>query len=294
MKTTKNTENKKAKTEKSKSGENILRIYFNEISRIPLLTREQEDAIARAAARGDKAARDKLINSNLRFVVSVAKKYQGHGMPLADLINEGNIGLIYAVEKFDVERGYHFISYAVWWIRQSILKALYEKSRIIRLPVNQTNSLIHIEKARKTLADVGNSENQVQEIAQMLNVEENYVTDVMTISREVVSLEKILDAESGALSLERMIVDERYDTPEQEALRKSLEEDIEKILRTLDNKEAEIIRLHYGLGKRVPMSLQEIGDRFNLTKERIRQIEEKALTRLQHLSRKDKLAAYVA
>jgi RNA polymerase primary sigma factor len=294
MKTTKNNENRKARTERSKSGENVLRIYFNEISRIPLLTRDEEDTIAKAAAKGDKAAREKLINSNLRFVVSVAKKYQGHGMPLADLINEGNIGLIYAVEKFDVDRGYHFISYAVWWIRQSILKALYEKSRIIRLPVNQTNNLIHIQKAKKSLVDNGNSENHVQEIAQMLNVEENYVSDVMAISREVVSLEKILDADSGALSLESMIVDDRYDAPEQEALRKSLEDDIEKILKTLDNKEAEIIRLHYGLGKRVPMSLQEIGDRFNLTKERIRQIEEKALSRLQHLSRKDKLAPYVA
>jgi RNA polymerase primary sigma factor len=289
MKTTKNSVSKK---ERSKSGDNVLRIYFGEISRIPLLTRDEEDAIARAAAQGDKAARDKLINSNLRFVVSVAKKYQGHGMPLADLINEGNIGLIYAVEKFDVERGYHFISYAVWWIRQSILKALYEKSRIIRLPVNQTNSLIHIEKARKSLPS--NSENHVQEIAQMLNVEENYVTDVMAISREVVSLEKILDADSGSLSLESLIIDDRYDAPEQEALRKSLEDDIEKILGTLDNKEAEIIRLHYGLGKRIPMSLQEIGDHFNLTKERIRQIEEKALSRLQHLSRKTRLAPYVA
>jgi RNA polymerase primary sigma factor len=291
MKTLKN---KKTQTEKRKSGENVLRIYFNEISRIPLLTREEEDIIARAAANGDKAAREKLINSNLRFVVSVAKKYQGHGMPLADLINEGNIGLIYAVEKFDVERGYHFISYAVWWIRQSILKALYEKSRIIRLPVNQTNNLIHIEKARKSLRDGGSSDNKVQEIAQMLNVEENYVTDVMTISREVVSLEKILDAENGTVSLEKMIVDDRYDAPDQEALRKSLEDDIEKILGTLENKEAEIIRLHYGLGKRVPMSLQEIGDQFNLTKERIRQIEEKALSRLQHLSRKTRLAPYVA
>jgi RNA polymerase primary sigma factor len=294
MKTTNETRNKKSKAERSKSGENVLRLYFNEISRIPLLTREEEDAIARAAARGDKAAREKLINSNLRFVVSIAKKYHGHGMPLADLINEGNIGLIYAVEKFDVERGYHFISYAVWWIRQSILKALYEKSRIIRLPVNQTNNLIHIEKARKSLTDAGNGDNPVQEIAQMLNVEENYVTDVMAISREVVSLERILDAGNGVLSLESMIVDERYDAPEQEALRKSLEDDIEKILQTLDHKEAEIIRLHYGLGKRIPMSLQEIGDRFNLTKERIRQIEEKALSRLQHFSRKTKLAPYVA
>ena len=287
MKTRKNKETKRG-------SENVLRIYFNEISRIPLLTRDEEDTVARAAVQGDMAARDKLINSNLRFVVSVAKKYQGHGIPLADLINEGNIGLICAVDKFDVERGYHFISYAVWWIRQSILKALYEKSRIIRLPVNQTNNLIHIQKAKKSLSDRGNGENCVQEIAQMLNVEENYVTDVMAISREVVSLEKILDAESGAIVLENMIVDNRYDTPEQEALRKSLEEDIETILKTLDHKEAEIIRLHYGLGKRIPMSLQEIGDHFNLTKERIRQIEEKALSRLQHLSRKTRLAPYVA
>jgi RNA polymerase primary sigma factor len=289
MKTTKN-----KVPERTRAGESILRTYFNEISRIPLLTREQEDLYARAAAKGDKAAREKLINSNLRFVVSVAKKYQGHGMPLADLINEGNIGLIYAVEKFDVERGYHFISYAVWWIRQSILKALYEKSRIIRLPVNQTNNLIHIEKAKKSLPEYGNTDNYVQEIAQMLNVEENYVTDVMSISREVVSLEKILDTDNGVLSLESMIVDNRYDAPDQEALKNSLEEDIEKILKTLNNKEAEIIRLHYGLGKRIPMSLQEIGDRFNLTKERIRQIEEKALSRLQHLSRKNRLAPYVA
>jgi RNA polymerase primary sigma factor len=292
MKTT--VKENKARAERSKSSENILRIYFTEISRIPLLTREEEDVVARSVAHGDKAAREKLINSNLRFVVSVAKKYQGHGIPLADLINEGNIGLISAVEKFDVDRGYHFISYAVWWIRQSILKALYEKSRIIRLPVNQTNNLIHIEKAKKSLADYGNTENHVQEIAQMLNVEENYVTDVMAISREVISLEKILDAENGSLSLESLIIDDRYDAPEQEALRKSLEEDIEKILRTLDHKEAEVIRLHFGLGKRVPMSLQEIGDRFNLTKERIRQIEEKALSRLQHLSRKTRLAPYVA
>jgi RNA polymerase primary sigma factor len=283
---------KKRKTVKSSADESILRIYFKEISRIPLLNREEEDEAARAAAQGNIAARNKLINSNLRFVITVAKKYQGLGIPLADLINEGNIGLIKAVEKFDVNRGYHFISYAVWWIRQSILKALYEKSKLIRLPANHANNLIHIEKAQKMLA--GDSENQVQEIAQMLNIREHYVEDIMAISREVVSLEKLVDTDTGVSSLGNFVADNRYDDPEQAAMKKSLEHDIEEMLSTLDNKEAEVIRLHYGLGKRIPMSLSEIGDRFNLTKERIRQIEEKALLRLKNVSRRDKLAAYVA
>ncbi|MDR2718105.1 MAG: sigma-70 family RNA polymerase sigma factor [Treponema sp.] len=283
---------KKRKTGKSSADESILRVYFNEISRIPLMSREEEEGAARAAMQGNIAARDKLINSNLRFVITVAKKYQGMGIPLADLINEGNIGLIKAVEKFDVNRGYHFISYAVWWIRQSILKALYEKSKLIRLPSNHANNLIHIEKAQKMLA--GNTENPVQEIAQMLNIKEHYIEDIMAISREVVSLEKLVDTGAGAVSLGNFVIDNRYDDPEQAAMKKSLEHDIEELLGTLDSKEAEVIRLHYGLGKRIPMSLSEIGDRFNLTKERIRQIEEKALLRLQNISRKDKLAAYVA
>jgi len=288
------TKEKKMKTVKVNPDENVLAMYFSEISRIPLLTREEETEIARAAAQGDSAARDRLINSNLRFVVTVARKYQGMGIPLEDLINEGNAGLITAVEKFDVDRGYHFISYAVWWIRQSILKALYETSRFIRLPVNQTSDLIHIERAKKVVADSSTAENQVQEIAQMLNVKENYVEDIMNISREVVSLEKLVDTDTGATSLGDLVVDNRYDAPEQAAMKKSLAHDIEELLDTLDSKEAEIIRLHFGLGKRAPMSLKEIGDRFNLTKERIRQIEEKAISRLKHRSRKDKLAAYVA
>ncbi|MDR0455726.1 MAG: RNA polymerase sigma factor RpoD/SigA [Treponema sp.] len=283
---------KRAKTVQSPADENVLRMYINEISRIPLLTREEEDKIARAAVRGNSAARNKLINSNLRFVITVAKKYQGMGIPLTDLVNEGNIGLIKAVEKFDVTRGYHFISYAVWWIRQSILKALYEKAKLIRLPTNHANNLIHIEQARKMLA--GDTENQVQEIAEMLNVKENYVEDIIAISREVVSLEKLVDNDAGASPLGNFVVDNRYDAPEQAVIQTFLEHDIEEMLSTLENKEAEVIRLHYGLGKRIPMSLSEIGDYFNLTKERIRQIEEKALMRLQHFSRRDKLAAYVA
>jgi RNA polymerase primary sigma factor len=285
---------KKTKTAKCNAGEDVLGMYLKEISRISLLTKEEEYEAAKAAAQGDIYARNKLINSNLRFVLTVAKKYQGLGVPLSDLVNEGNIGLIQAADKFDVDRGYRFISYAVWWIRQSILKALYEKSRFIRLPVNQTNDLIHIKRARKKIAGHCKAEDQVQEIAQMLNIKEGYIEDIMAISREVVSLEKLADTEKGAFSLEELIVDNRYDAPEQEVLKKSLEDDIEGILGTLDSKEAEIIRLHYGLGERTPMSFQEIGDRFNLTKERIRQIEAKALTRLQHISRKSKLAAYMA
>ena len=288
------TKGKKTKTMKSEAGENILGMYFNDMSRIPLLTRGEEDNIARAAAQGDIAARNKLINSNLRFVVTIAKKYQGMGIPLVDLINEGNIGLISAAEKFDVDRGYHFISYAVWWIRQSILKAINEKSRFIRLPVNQTSDLIHITKARKMLSGNTSAENEIQEIAQMLNIKEHYIEDIMAISQEVVSLEKLVASDTGTLPLGNSVIDNRYDAPEQAVMKKSLADDIEELLGTLSYKEAEIIRLHFGLGKQAPMSLQEIGERFNLTKERVRQIEQKALSRLKHISRRIKLAAYVA
>jgi RNA polymerase primary sigma factor len=288
------TKRKKTKSIKAQSGENLLGMYFKDIGRIPLLTREEEDSAARAAMQGDLVAREKLINSNLRFVVTIAKKYQGMGIPLPDLINEGNVGLISAVEKFDIDRGYHFISYAVWWIRQSILKALYEKSRFIRLPVNQTSDLIHIEKAKKLLAGNISAEKQVQEIAQMLNIKEHYIEDIMAISQEVVSLEKMINSDAGMLPLGNSVIDNRYDAPEQAAMKKSLEDDIEELLGTLSYKEAEIIRLHFGLGKQIPMSLQQIGEQMNLTKERVRQIEKKALSRLKHISRRMKLAPYVA
>jgi RNA polymerase primary sigma factor len=274
--------------------ENILSIYLKEINKIPLLTREEEDAIAREAAKGNKAAQDKLVNANLRFVVNVAKKYQGQGIPLSDLISEGNIGLINAIKRYDVEKGYHFISYAVWWIRQAILKAICEKSRMIRLPLNRANELVQIEKARKLVQDGQSAEAEVSEIAKMLDMGADHVADIINISRELVSLESPVYTEKDSSILGDFIEDQDYKSPDQYALDSAMYSDIEAVLDTLNQKEAEIIRFRYGLGKRPPMSLREIGDHFNLTKERIRQIEKKALKRLQHPSRKRLLENYVA
>jgi RNA polymerase primary sigma factor len=269
-------------------------MYLKEINRIPLLEKEEEVRTARAAAQGDKAAQDKLVNANLRFVVNVAKKYQGQGLPLLDLISEGNIGLLNAIERYDADKGYHFISYAVWWIRQSILKAICEKSRMIRLPLNRANELVQIEKARKLVQDAQGVETEINEIARLLDMDAAHVDDLINISRDLVSLENPVYAEKDSSLLGDFIEDESYIAPDEQALRSALQDDIELVLQTLNPKEAAIIRYRFGLGNNVPMSLKEIGNRFNLTKERIRQIEKKALKRLQHPSRQQLLESYVA
>jgi RNA polymerase primary sigma factor len=277
------------------SDENVLSMYLNEINRIPLLTREEEDATARAAGQGDEAARNRLVNANLRFVVNVAKKYQGQGLPLADLISEGNIGLLNAVERYDVDKGYHFISYAVWWIRQAVLKAICEKSRMIRLPLNRANELVQIEKARKLTQEGYSAGGEIQEIARLCRMDSGHVADLLNISRDLVSLDNpVYTADKDSSNLGDFIEDDQYCSPDQSAVEGALQDDIEMVLDTLNEKEAAIIRCRYGLGNRTPMSLKEIGDRFNLTKERIRQIEKKALKRLQHPSRQQILESYVA
>ena len=274
--------------------ENVLSMYLKEINKIALLTREQEDTIARSAAKGEKEAKDKLVSANLRFVVNVAKKYQNQGLPLADLISEGNIGLMNAIERFDVDKGYHFISYAVWWIRQAILKAICEKSRMIRLPLNRANELVQIEKARKELQSGRGEDPEIKDIAKAVNMNPDHVADLINISRDLVSLETPVYAEKDSSQLGDFIEDVGYDNPEDEAVETSLKADINDILRTLTDKESEIIQYRFGLNGRSPLSLKEIGDRYNLTKERIRQIEKKALKRLQHPSRSQYLEAYTA
>ncbi len=276
------------------SDENVLSIYLKEINRIPLLTREEEDRYSRAAKNGDPLAREKLANANLRFVVNVAKKYQNQGLPLADLISEGNIGLLNAIERFDADKGYHFISYAVWWIRQAILKAVCEKSRMIRLPLNRANELVQIEKARKIVQGGRGDDAEIHEIARLLNMDASHVADIINISRELVSLESPVYSEKDSSTIGEFVEDEAYKAPDQAAVESALKEDIATVLRTLSAKEAEIIRFRFGLGDNAPMSLKEIGDRFNLTKERIRQIEKKAIKRLQHPSRTRILESYVA
>jgi RNA polymerase primary sigma factor len=271
--------------------ENTLAMYLREINRIPLLTREEEDLCAREAAEGSQEAQNRLISANLRFVVNVAKKYQGQGIPLEDLIGEGNLGLFNAIKRYDVDKGYHFISYAVWWIRQAILKAICEKSRMIRLPLNRVNELVQIEKARKFVQE---EDSEVKEVAKLLDMDSGHVEDLISISRDMISLENPLYNEKDSSTLGDFIEASNYRSPDAQAMDSALRDDIENILNRLEEREAEVIRFRYGLGREAPLSLKEIGDRFNLTKERIRQIEKKALKRLQHPAARKVLETYVA
>lgn len=279
-------------TKEKKEVVSNLAIYLREISCIPMLSREEEGKTARAAASGSKTAREKLVSANLRFVVSIAKKYQGFGLPLEDLISEGNVGLLNAVDRFDIEKGCHFISYAVWWVRQAIMSALCEKARMIRLPTNRAVELVKIENARKAVKKEHLPEDEIREIAELLNMEKGHVTDLLNVSREILSLDNPI-SNNGNFLLRDYIEDNRYSAPEKDVEEYYMKADIENVLNTLEEDEADIIRCHYGLGQ-CAMSLKEIGVRYNLSKERIRQIEEKALTRLQNPIRTRKLQAYVA
>ncbi len=281
-------------TRSSGDDENVLSMYLKEINKIPLLTREEENRYATLAEQGDELAKHKLVQANLRFVVNVAKKYQNQGLPLSDLISEGNIGLMNAIERFDVSKGYHFISYAVWWIRQAILKAICEKSRMIRLPLNRANELVQIEKVRKEIQGRHGEEAEIKKIAETLNMNQEHVADLINISRELISLETPVYNEKDSSILGDFVEDEGYQAPDSHVVEKALKDDINSILATLTRKESEIVQYRFGLNGRSPLSLKEIGDRYNLTKERIRQIEKKALKRLQHPSRVGRLEAYIA
>jgi RNA polymerase primary sigma factor len=275
--------------------ENILAIYLKDINRIPLLSHEEEAQLAIKAKQGDKAAKNKIVNANLRFVVNVAKKYQKHGLDLTDLISEGNIGLLIAIDKFDVTKGYHFISYAVWWIRQSILKAICEKSRSIRLPLNRANELVRIEHARKSIVGNKTIEQELTEVAEMLNMDKDHVREMINISREMISLDAELNTpENDKTSVGDFIEDTQSEKPEDKVVNDSLKEEINNVLHTLKPNEENVLRLRFGLNGEKPMSLKEVGDVCNLTKERIRQIEKHAILRMQHVTRARRLESYVS
>ncbi|NLM00324.1 MAG: RNA polymerase sigma factor RpoD/SigA [Treponema sp.] len=273
----------------------LVGLYLKDINRVPLLSREEEIELAQKAKAGDKVAKDKIINANLRFVVSIAKKYQNKGLDLLDLISEGNLGLLNAIELFDVDKGFHFISYAVWWIRQGILKALNEKSRPVRLPMNRANELVQIEKARRELPFDLNEEEEIAELGKMLNLNTDIIRDLTNFSREMISLDRtIKSSEKDTAIVSDLIEDEMYERPEDAAIRVNMEETIEQVLSTLDKRGAEVLRYRFGLGGYKKMSLKEVGSEFNLTKERIRQIEKRALKQMQHPRRKAMLAAFIA
>jgi len=275
------------------SDENVLSIYLKEINKIPLLSRAEENDYAVRAAAGEKFAKDMLVKSNLRFVVNVAKKYQNQGMPLTDLISEGNIGLMNAIERYDVTKGYHFISYAVWWIRQAILKAICEKSRMIRLPLNRANELVQIEKARKNFEGYS-EDSEIREVAAYLNMDADHVADILAVSRDLVSLDTPVYDERNASVVGDFIENTLYQTPENYASDVSLKEDLNKALETLTEKERLVVEYRFGINGKRPMSLKEIGDRMHLTKERIRQIEKAALKKISVPEVMDRLEAYVA
>ena len=233
---------------------NILSIYLKEINRIALLTPEEELALARRAQQGDQFARQRMIEANLRFVVNVAKKYQNQGLPLSDLINEGNIGLMTALEKFDPEKGYHFISYAVWWIRQAIMKAINEKSRAVRLPLNRTNELLQIQKAQRSLMkDLSTEDPSMEEIGELSGFDAQHVSNLLSISRELVSLDAPVFNDGSASNIGDFIEDDTQN-PEQSLIDQSLKDDVASLLATLSDKEREIIELRFGLAGKNPMS----------------------------------------
>ncbi len=265
--------------------------YLQEIGREGLITIEEEVELAQRIRKGDRVALEKLTRANLRFVVSVAKQYQNQGLTLPDLINEGNIGLIKAAEKFDETRGFKFISYAVWWIRQSILQALAEQSRIVRLPLNQVGSLNKINKAFARFEQENERRPSADELAKELDLSPDKVADTMRISGRHVSVDAPF-TEGEDNSLLDVLVNSDSPRADKILLNESLAREIERSLSTLSEREADIVRSFFGVGCQ-EMTLEEIGDKFGLTRERVRQIKEKAIRRLRHNSRSSLLKTYL-
>jgi len=266
--------------------------YLQEIGKVDLLTPDEEVDLAKRIKAGDQIALEKLTKANLRFVVSVAKQYQNQGLSLGDLINEGNLGLIKAAQRFDETRGFKFISYAVWWIRQSILQALAEQSRIVRLPLNRVGSLNKISKTFSELEQKFEREPSPEELAEVLEVTTAEVVDTMKISGRHVSMDApFVQGEEN--SLLDVLENDSEQTPDSGLINDSLRKEVQRALSTLTQREADVITLYFGLNGEHALTLEEIGEKFNLTRERVRQIKEKAIRRLRHTSRSKALKPYL-
>jgi RNA polymerase primary sigma factor len=274
-------------------GERSLDLYLKEINNTPLLTREQERDLAKRIRKNDENALHALVKANLRFVVSIAKQYVNQGLSLADLVNEGNLGLIKAAYRFDEKRGYKFISYAVWWIRQAMLQALAEQSRIVRLPLNRAGTLYRIGKAARQLDQELGRSPEVSEIAEKLKLPHDEVRDTMQIANSHLSLDASFSNDQEENSLVDYLADDNLEAPDEQTYVNALSDDMQKALDTLTDRERQILSLYFGIEGEEPLTLEEIGKRMNLTRERIRQIKEKAILRLRHNSRSKYLKGYV-
>ena len=282
-----------SKSKKTGFDEGSLDLYLKEISRYPLITREEEARLARRIREGEREALDKLCRSNLRFVVSVAKKYQNQGVALSDLINEGNLGLIRAAHKFDETKGIKFISYAVWWIRQAILQALAEQSRIVRVPLNRAGTLHRIGRRSNALLQELGREPSAEEIANGMDISIDEVRKTISISQAHLSLDAPMTPGEDNKLLD-YLPDEYNPSPSDNAFDTALKEAIQDSLDSLKPREAKILRLYYGLDSHEAMTLEEIGSVLGITRERVRQIKEKALNRLRHVSRARALQSFTA
>ena len=268
--------------------------YLQEIGRVDLITAEEEVELAKRIKEGDMQALDRLTKANLRFVVSVSKQYQNQGLSLPDLINEGNLGLIKAAQRFDETRGFKFISYAVWWIRQSILQALAEQARIVRLPLNKIGIINKVNKAFAKLEQEFGRTPTIDELAEVLEVSDNDVKQSLANSGRHVSMDAPLkEGDEGSSSMYDVLQNPESNNPEKDLIAESLRSEIERSLSTLKLREADVIRLYFGLAGQPPMTLAEIGLRFDLTRERVRQIKEKGIRKLKNTSRSKMLRAYL-
>jgi len=267
--------------------------YLQEIGKVDLLTPEEEIELAIQIKKGSRVALDKLTKANLRFVVSVAKQFQNQGLSLGDLINEGNLGLIKAAKRFDETRGFKFISYAVWWVRQSIMQAIADQSRIVRLPLNRVGSLSKISKAYRDLEQEFERKPTTGELAKILEMEPEDVAYALQISGRHVSMDAPFSGDNDKNSLIDVIPNKQHPSPDTTLMQESLKKEVEGALSTLTEKEAKVLMLYFGINGERSATLEEIGEKFDLTRERVRQIKEKALRRLKHASRSKNLKAYL-